>query len=628
MYIDNKKLSVDSDSNLFYQTDGGTKVLLTQTNGTESRSGTANINVGTVTTGAAGTDASVSNSGDTSNAVFDFTIPKGDVGPAGPEGTAGYNGSISIEASVTDVTALPSGLGAGDAGKGYITQNDGALHLWDGSSFVNLGVVKGEKGDTGDTGASSTFIQGSIDPQSSDGVDGDLYINTTTGDLFGPKNTTWGTAISNLKGPTGTRGTDGLKGNDGTAGQVTIGTVADGSVAAVTNSGTSSVAVLDFVLPKGDKGEKGEQGNTNAVTITGNVATSADLPSDLTATDIGNGYISNDTKELHVWVGTEFINVGGVHGPAGEDAKGWTSGAYDASTGITSFESDDGLGFQTTDIRGSGWTSSNQAPTGGKDGDFHFNTATNKFYKKVSNVWEVITDLPKNSGTPITAILPFALGKITGTTANSQVACTITQSSSGTYTVVFATEQANNNYTIFTDSEGTSLGREKISNKTTTGFTIEHLDDSNVAIDEDCSFICFGESPQTHIGTTVEENIILELTEEFGQPQAGTVIDVKSLRLPYNFRVTGMTAWCNAPFEDAPQVTLSNEINESILTQNLTLPSSHLSSNTAGTSNQAVVDTSKRDIDAYSLIQVGTIWVDGKSGHGLKVVIQGIRTSF
>ena len=46
----------------------------------------ATIAVGTVTTGEAGTQAVVTNSGTTSAAVFDFTIPQGATGPQGPQG--------------------------------------------------------------------------------------------------------------------------------------------------------------------------------------------------------------------------------------------------------------------------------------------------------------------------------------------------------------------------------------------------------------------------------------------------------------------------------------------------------------------------------------------------------------
>ena len=58
----------------------------------------ATIAVGTVTTGAAGSSASVTNSGSAYAATFDFTIPKGDkgetgeTGPQGPKGDTGATG--------------------------------------------------------------------------------------------------------------------------------------------------------------------------------------------------------------------------------------------------------------------------------------------------------------------------------------------------------------------------------------------------------------------------------------------------------------------------------------------------------------------------------------------------------
>lgn len=66
------------------------------TNGTDGTDGTAaTISVGTVTTGDPGTDASVTNSGTSSAAVFDFTIPKGDTGANGA-------GSGDMQASTYD----------------------------------------------------------------------------------------------------------------------------------------------------------------------------------------------------------------------------------------------------------------------------------------------------------------------------------------------------------------------------------------------------------------------------------------------------------------------------------------------------------------------------------------------
>ena len=53
----------------------------------------ATIQVGTVTTGEAGTNASVTNVGTTSDAIFNFVIPRGAPGSQGPQGVQGETGS-------------------------------------------------------------------------------------------------------------------------------------------------------------------------------------------------------------------------------------------------------------------------------------------------------------------------------------------------------------------------------------------------------------------------------------------------------------------------------------------------------------------------------------------------------
>ena len=57
--------------------------------------GAATITIGQTTTGAAGTNASVTNSGTAENVVLNFTIPRGntgDTGPTGPQGPQGPQG--------------------------------------------------------------------------------------------------------------------------------------------------------------------------------------------------------------------------------------------------------------------------------------------------------------------------------------------------------------------------------------------------------------------------------------------------------------------------------------------------------------------------------------------------------
>ena len=72
----------------------------------------ATITVGQVTTVEAGTPASVTNSGTTSAAVFDFAIPQGATGPQGPQGNpTTVNGQTGEEINLTaaDVGAMSTG---------------------------------------------------------------------------------------------------------------------------------------------------------------------------------------------------------------------------------------------------------------------------------------------------------------------------------------------------------------------------------------------------------------------------------------------------------------------------------------------------------------------------------------
>lgn len=94
------------DTYTIYYTDGDTTTF-DVTNGKDGEDGTdgqdgqaATISVGTVSTGAAGTEATIVNSGTSSNAVLDFTIPRGDKGDTGDTGA---------NATITNVTASVDG---------------------------------------------------------------------------------------------------------------------------------------------------------------------------------------------------------------------------------------------------------------------------------------------------------------------------------------------------------------------------------------------------------------------------------------------------------------------------------------------------------------------------------------
>ena len=149
----------------------GVPATITLQLGTPGPAGT--IVVGSTTTSAPGSDASVVNVGTLSNAVLDFTIPRGIQGPQGVQGVQGIQGQ------------------KGD---------------------------KGDKGDTGNTGSA--------------GVSATITAGTTT-------------------------------------------TGAPGSSASVTNVGSTTAAVFNFAIPRGDvgaTGAKGDKGDTGAGVATGGAA--------------------------------------------------------------------------------------------------------------------------------------------------------------------------------------------------------------------------------------------------------------------------------------------------------------------------------------------------------------------
>jgi hypothetical protein len=85
--------------------------------------------------------------------------------------------------------------------------------------------------------------------------------------------TSWNIGIAGDRGATGAAGSDGSNGATGATGAagsaatITVGTVstgAAGSSATITNVGTSSAAVFNFAIPRGDTGATGATGSTGA----------------------------------------------------------------------------------------------------------------------------------------------------------------------------------------------------------------------------------------------------------------------------------------------------------------------------------------------------------------------------
>jgi len=133
----------------------------------------ATITVNSTTTGAAGSNASVTNSGTTSAAKLDFTIPRGNTGATGSAATISV-GTTSNLAPGADATVSNSGTTS--------------------AAIFDFGIPQGAVWYTGSSAPSTTHN------------DGDLYLNTSNGDVYKQVSGSWGSSIANLTGPTGSAG--------------------------------------------------------------------------------------------------------------------------------------------------------------------------------------------------------------------------------------------------------------------------------------------------------------------------------------------------------------------------------------------------------------------------------------
>lgn len=109
----------------------------------------ATVSVGTTTTGAPGSSASVVNSGTSSAAVFDFTVPQGSKGDKGDTGDSGANGADGAAATVsvgTTTTGLP--------GSNASVTNAGTSS----AAVLNFTIPRGDKGDQGDQGPAGPAV--------------------------------------------------------------------------------------------------------------------------------------------------------------------------------------------------------------------------------------------------------------------------------------------------------------------------------------------------------------------------------------------------------------------------------------------------------------------------------------
>ena len=330
--------------------------------------------------------------------------------------------------------------------------------------------VQGEKGATGERGATG--------PQGAKGDKGDAftYADFTQEQLAalkGPKGDTGERGPQGLQGakgatgPQGAQGVQGLQGPAGNAATITIGNVttsAPGTSASVTNRGTPSAVVLDFVLPRGEDGADGgvtvdeELSSTSTNPVQNNVIYNALL--NKVGTDIFLGFALMGAASTIAWrqgsqtVGS--INASSYTGNAASATKATQDSAGNVITETYTKKADvsgvvksvngtkpDSSGNVTITVSGGGGVSTSEPNEWLAEQEFRFLTVVNEKYSTYI--------INGTSNTPLMATMAYvATGAFT-----LDISTLTRRLSAGESSVFTAYFSANGDYSLTITNAGT-----------------------------------------------------------------------------------------------------------------------------------------------------------------------------
>lgn len=303
------------------------------------------LTVGTVTTGASGSPATVTITGTAPNQVFNASIPEGPQGPQGIQGPQGLKGDKGDKGD-QGIQGIQGEVGPqGIQGIQGVKGDTGDTGPTGPQGLQGIQGIQGPQGDTGPqgpqgiqgaTGAAAT-IEGSVatvgDLPSTGVAVGDGYIVQADGDLYIWNGTTW-TSVGQIvgpqgpAGPTGPQGIQGVQGDTGAQGPQGIQGV-QGDTGPTGATGPQGIQGIQGVQgdtgPAGPAGPTGPTGATGATGPSGVVAVTAPITNSGTSTSANIGidqdgfdhigllnYLAFDTTPLGVPTGTGILSWNAV----------------------------------------------------------------------------------------------------------------------------------------------------------------------------------------------------------------------------------------------------------------------------------------------------------------------------
>ncbi|MDG9005190.1 collagen-like protein, partial [Streptococcus pneumoniae] len=206
-------------------------------------------------------------------------------------------------------------------------------------------------------------LNGKVDP-TTEGKDGDKYVNTETGDVFVKNNGTW-EKEGNLKGPKGDKGAEGAQGPKG----------ADGAQGLPGRDGRDGAA-----------GRDGRDGRDGKDVLNGKVDPTTEGKD-------GDKYVNTETGDVFVKNNGTWEKEGNIKGPKGDKGAQGLQGerGQDGAQGLPGRDGRDGAqGPAGRDGRdGKDVLNGKVDPTTeGKDGDKYVNTETGDVFVKNNGTWE------------------------------------------------------------------------------------------------------------------------------------------------------------------------------------------------------------------------------------------------
>lgn len=278
----------------------------------------------------------------------------GDTGPQGPTGEQGPTGDTGPQGPVGET---------GPQGERGIQGEQGETGP-QGEPGVAAGFGTPTATVDGTTGTPSVEVQAS-------GPDTAKVFAFTFSGLKGETGAQGAQGIQGDPGPQGPQGEKGETGETGAAATVQVGTTttgAAGSQAQVTNSGSNAAAVLNFVIPKGDKGDPG-----TGLDIKGTYASLGELRAEVQSPEQGDMYNVGTASPYNIYMwditdGTgDWLDQGqlqGAQGPRGEQGPQGPEGQQGAQgpTGAAA-----GFGTPTATVDNTSGTPGVTVSTSGPD---------------------------------------------------------------------------------------------------------------------------------------------------------------------------------------------------------------------------------------------------------------------